>query len=453
MTNNNPDQEDFDPSLEEGAEDFGYEEESFGDEEFSDEAWDENFEEASDDTPEDNKYEESPKKKGGLFNIILIAAAVLGGGAFIYLKVLAPSGGTVPQPTPIAEAPAEMPVETQQAAIPAEPPSMPSPLMPDPAASAPVTPPAPEPAVASDGLLPTLAPEPVPLAVPEVAPEPVLAEAPAAEIVPVTPPEAAPVAPPVVSAPQQPVEVATAPPMPAPIATTDAAGSPDGGFKSGLPSAKDIMLAPTAPTTESTAQAGGISAEAAKGIEQKLSVLLARLDTFEGRIANLESGLHQVSSKTSTLESKPAATVDLEGVNKTLQTLERKISDLEKTASSAPAPTSAPDVATIDKPTFVPAAPEVNAPVPKAVSTIDTPKVESAPKPVVKTEPAATSARSVAWVLRSAQPGAAMVVPKAGGDMRTVRVGDTLSGLGRIIAIEQRGSRWVVQGTQGTLTH
>lgn len=449
MTDNNPDQEDFDPSLEEGVEDFGYEEESFGEEEFSDEPWDESFEEGSDEATEGDAYAKPPKKKGGLFNIILIAAAVLGGGAFVYLKVLAPSGGSVPQPTPIAEAPVEMPAETQQVALQPE---------------SPVAPPSPESPLASDGRLPTLSPDappPVPAdAAPVVAltpepapaltPEPALAETPAIENVPAAAPVLTPEVP-VVPAPQQPVEVATAPPMPSPIAAPEAAVKTDNGFNPGLPSAKDIMLAPTASAPESAAQVGGVSADAAKGIEQKLSVLIARLDTFEGRITNLESGLHQVSSNISTLESKPAAVVDLQGVNDAIQALERKISGLEKTASAAPTP--AQDVSKIDKPTFVPAAPEVSEPAPKTISPVDTPKVEAAPKPVVKAEPAATAARSVAWVLRSAQPGAAMVVPKAGGDMRTVRVGDNLSGLGRIIAIEQRGSRWVVQGTQGTLTH
>ena len=56
------------------------------------------------------------------------------------------------------------------------------------------------------------------------------------------------------------------------------------------------------------------------------------------------------------------------------------------------------------------------------------------------------------WVLRSAQPGTAMVAPKAGGDMRSVKVGDTLSGVGRIVAIEKNGSQWVVRGTNGTIT-
>src|SRR5690606_4369503 len=94
-----------------------------------------------------------------------------------------------------------------------------------------------------------------------------------------------------VAAPQQPAEVASTPPMPAPIAAPEAALRKGAEFNPGLPSARDIMLAPAGAQPENAAAPGGLSADAAKSIEQKLSVLLARLDTFEGRITNLESGL------------------------------------------------------------------------------------------------------------------------------------------------------------------
>ncbi len=448
MTDNNHNQDDFDPSLEEGLEDSVYEEQAFDEEGFGDDSWDEDFSEGAMDAVEEDadegKQPHATKKKGGLFNIILITAAVLGGGAFIYLKVLAPSGGTVPQPTPIAEAPSDLPVESQQASLQPGEPVAPSPVEP-----ALVNAPVPEQAAPSDGLLPTLAPPSEP---------PVLAEAPAATAVDPVPalisPPISETLPVVVTTP---AEVPGVPEAPAPIAAPEAipetAMKSNNDFSPGLPSAKDILLPPVTDNQASppvmnqvAAPADAIPADVAKGIEQKLSVLLARLDTFEGRITNLEGGVHQVSSKIAALESKPAATSDVDGLNKTIQVLERKISSLENVAAVAPAPVVTPDVAKIDKPTFVPAAPEPVTASPKA------PIVET-PKRATKTEPAAASARSVDWVLRSAQLGAAMVVPKAGGDMRTIRVGDSLSGLGRITAIEQRGSRWVVQGTLGTLTH
>lgn len=510
MSAHNPDQDDFDPALEQGAEDFGYEEESFaegegfaeeayaeesfGEEEFAeDESWDENFDDGAnaDQAPADA----SPKKKGGLFNMALIALAVLGGGGFIYLKALAPQNTAQPQ---IADAqiPAEQSAEQspeqsgaaqQQAAL-----TQPTPIENGPLTPEPVIAPAPATdnlaPVNNDGALPTLAAPDAPATPPALtdAPvsDPVTAPADTLALTPEVTAEPAPSADmaaqpaaPVTPSAEQPIEVTSAPPMPAPIAAADSAN----GFNAGLPSARDIMIAapgaPPTPTTAETATAAatttaepaapaGISADAAKSIEQKLSVLITRLDTFESRIANLESGLHQVSGKISTLESKPAAAPNLEGVNNAIKALEEKMNTLQqapaaKAAEPAPAsvetPVAAPaDVSKIDKPTFVPAAPEpkseatpeASAP---AVSVADTPKVEAA-KPAVKA-PSAAPARAAGWILRSAQPGTAMVVAKTGGEMRTVRVGDTLSGLGRITAIEQRGSKWVVQGTQGTLTH
>lgn len=66
----------------------------------------------------------------------------------------------------------------------------------------------------------------------------------------------------------------------------------------------------------------------------------------------------------------------------------------------------------------------------------------AAPKPILKSN----------WELRSAQPGQAMVSTKNGkGDIRTVFVGDTLPGVGRIVAITQTPSGWVVRGTTATL--
>jgi intracellular multiplication protein IcmG len=46
-----------------------------------------------------------------------------------------------------------------------------------------------------------------------------------------------------------------------------------------------------------------------------------------------------------------------------------------------------------------------------------------------------------------------MLVPSGGGEMKTVAVGDTLSGIGRIKSIQMEGGRWVVQGTTGKVTN
>ncbi len=80
------------------------------------------------------------------------------------------------------------------------------------------------------------------------------------------------------------------------------------------------------------------------------------------------------------------------------------------------------------------------------------PKAESAPvAPKKATAPAATTNRK-AWVLRSAKPGVAWVSEKGSNEMRTISVGDTLSGIGKVTAITTDAQgRWVVNGTRGTI--
>lgn len=81
--------------------------------------------------------------------------------------------------------------------------------------------------------------------------------------------------------------------------------------------------------------------------------------------------------------------------------------------------------------------------------------VESAAK-TASDEPVAvkpvTPARKIDWVLRSAKPGMAWVSEKGSTEMRTVSVGDTLAGIGKVTAIATDAQgRWVVNGTRGSI--
>lgn len=79
------------------------------------------------------------------------------------------------------------------------------------------------------------------------------------------------------------------------------------------------------------------------------------------------------------------------------------------------------------------------------------PAAAAAPKPAAAPK-AAAPVRSVSWVLRSAKPGMAWVSEKGSNEMRTVSVGDTLAGIGKVtsIATDAQG-RWVVNGTRGSI--
>lgn len=84
-------------------------------------------------------------------------------------------------------------------------------------------------------------------------------------------------------------------------------------------------------------------------------------------------------------------------------------------------------------------------------------KADTSPSPVAVKEPVVSKSAPVVqevvyeWTLRSAQPGRAMISDKNTGDMRTVEVGDSIKGLGRIRSIQVEDGRWVVRGTSKSI--
>lgn len=69
-------------------------------------------------------------------------------------------------------------------------------------------------------------------------------------------------------------------------------------------------------------------------------------------------------------------------------------------------------------------------------------------KPVQVSQPKPLQKKR-SWILKSAGAGKAILSDKATGDLKTVRIGDSVPGLGRIISISMDHSSWVVKGTSG----
>jgi intracellular multiplication protein IcmG len=66
-----------------------------------------------------------------------------------------------------------------------------------------------------------------------------------------------------------------------------------------------------------------------------------------------------------------------------------------------------------------------------------------------KKAPAVTAA-SKKWVLRSAKPGTAWISEAGSNELRTVSVGETLPGVGKVMSVTKNAEgRWVVNGTTG----
>lgn len=146
-------------------------------------------------------------------------------------------------------------------------------------------------------------------------------------------------------------------------------------------------------------------------IEQKLDMIMSRLDAMETQITQVrESG-----------------NVKIEGISNNVTALKQELTQIAK----APAPKRAAATPVIAK---------------KAVQK--TPVKKVAPKTPRASTP---KAQTVKWELRAAQPGKAWVSKQGQKDMQPVVVGDQLPNIGRITAISYNGSRWTVSGTSGQI--
>lgn len=164
----------------------------------------------------------------------------------------------------------------------------------------------------------------------------------------------------------------------------------------------------------------------------EMTVLQGKLDAAQSKIDALEKDL--AAAKMAADASKSDAQVaELEekvaSLEKKLATQEDALKDAKQAEKSQPAPVKE-DVSTVD----------------------EEPVVTTAARPAPAKTGSATPSKPVSWDLRGAQPGKAMLSKKGSEDVRTVSVGDTLPGLGKIISISQGASGWIVRGTQGSVT-
>lgn len=169
----------------------------------------------------------------------------------------------------------------------------------------------------------------------------------------------------------------------------------------------------------------------------------ASLAQQDKKIEQLESQIDQLERKLG--DRLDSADSKMSDISTTLAALNTKIDAL----GSRPAPV-------VERAPAVSAAPAATAPATKpAIKSLIPAEPETVAPARTSTTPAATatpSRSSVSWELRFAQPGKAMLAEKGASDFRTVEVGDTLPGLGKITLIDQVGGRWIVRGTQGTVS-
>lgn len=156
----------------------------------------------------------------------------------------------------------------------------------------------------------------------------------------------------------------------------------------------------------------------------------AEIDALQAEFKDREGAL---------LAEKDALSADLSDANKEIASLEGTVSSLEEKVASL-----TKSLEKMEKDASS-AAKETRTP-PKAAPVAKPKPVSKAP---VAKEPAIVK---VDWELRSAQPGQAMIADKATQNVRTVKVGDTVPGLGEVTSVAVEGGLWVVRGTSGIIS-
>ncbi|OFW89072.1 MAG: hypothetical protein A3J37_08430 [Alphaproteobacteria bacterium RIFCSPHIGHO2_12_FULL_45_9] len=209
---------------------------------------------------------------------------------------------------------------------------------------------------------------------------------------------------------------------------------------SDFPTVDSIKKPDSAPVPVMTGATGSVDVDPSVEQSNKAAELKAQIDAAQAEISNLEKKISDQAAeleaqKQAVAKATAQASVTASGVSEAeVAALKEQIADLEeKLAAKA------------EKPSKVVVA--------EASSTDESEYVVS--KPVVKNKPVAAKpklALKQTWSLKSAGTGKAILSDKATGDLKTVRVGDVVSGLGRIVSISNINSSWVVKGTLGSVS-
>ena len=184
-----------------------------------------------------------------------------------------------------------------------------------------------------------------------------------------------------------------------------------------------------------------VSAEVVEVDEEPAPTLVRdeALQDMNARLNDLSKQVTAVMQQLAAQQTKEEQTDTVAALEGQIADLEKRLNDLSKLQSAAPKET--PKKA---EPTPAPQPKKVES-APKVEKTAAAPKPAPAPKKV-----AAQPAKS--WELRGASPGQAYIIEKGTENLRTVSVGETVPGIGKITSIAIEGNQWVVRGTQGTVT-
>jgi len=186
-------------------------------------------------------------------------------------------------------------------------------------------------------------------------------------------------------------------------------------------------------------------------VEQRLNILSAHVEDLQKSLTQATQQLSQVSNM---IAANPPSAQSSPALEDRLGKIEQQ---LEQMQHNAPTVTS-PPMAASESSTVAELAPKKSAAKPSAHVThkasSKTARHKKSQAVAHKSTPHATVAISPSphWILRAATPDEAWVATNDfSPELRHIQIGDTLTGIGRVLAIHQNGDNWVIEGSQGTV--
>lgn len=206
-----------------------------------------------------------------------------------------------------------------------------------------------------------------------------------------------------------------------------------------------VNTAPVAAKTTAAEVSAPVVAPVDSNLRAEVVTLNERLNSLESKIDSALSAAAKIQTQSvQTTQAVAGEGVDLKRIESAISRLESRIDELGQAPRQNNVQVSVPARVAEEpsKTTKAASAPKVTkASTPKATSRQ---KAEDAPY-----KPKAQAASS--WRLRGAQPGLA-IIAQENGNVREVRAGDFVPGLGEITGVAQMNGKWVVQGTQGRIS-
>ena len=208
--------------------------------------------------------------------------------------------------------------------------------------------------------------------------------------------------------------------------------------------AASMTSEPAVPTSvASTATSAAPAVVAGDKNDHRVDALIARIDELQKQLNQANQQLGQVTNMVAASVNTASAAPVSKDMQDRLDKMEQQIAALN------PRPAAAP---TSHVTGIVLGAPKPVAPAVKPYHpTPNKTKIAQAHRPVGKKAGKRFESPPV-WVLRAAVPGQAWVASNATSrDLRPVKVGDMLQGIGRVTAIQQQEGGWIVRGVQGVI--